>query len=99
MGQSPRPEPELVHRVTAAWRNDLENTPAFLSLAASYVLLGGTAPSLFSVSIAYVGFRVFQAYAQIRALQPHRTIGFLGGVLASLALVVLIGARIWGGAP
>lgn len=96
MGLSPRPEPDLVHRVSAAWRNDLESTPAFLSLAASYVLLGGAASALLAVSVAYVGFRVFQAYAQIAALQPHRTIGFLGGVLASLALVVLIGVQVRG---
>lgn len=99
MGVAPRQEPDVVHRAAGAWRNELESTPAFLSLAAGYVLLGGTAPSLLVVSAAYVGFRMFQAFAQVRALQPHRTIGFLGGVLASLSLAILVGTRIWGGTP
>lgn len=95
MGLSPREEPEAVKLVAAAWRNELENTPAFLSLAAAYVLLGGTAWSLLTVSVAYVGFRCFQAFAQVKTLQPHRTVGFLGGLLACLSLAALVSVRAW----
>lgn len=99
MGLLPREEPDVVHRVSGAWRNELENTPAFLSLAAAHVLLGGDARPLLWGSVVYVLSRSFQGYAHIRALQPHRTIGFLGGVLASLFLTVLNAARVWGAIP
>ena len=95
MSLPPRQEPDVIGRVAAAWRNELESTPAFVSLAAGYVLLGGSALPLLLASVAYVGARSFQAFAQIRALQPQRTIGYLGGVLASASVAVMTGARVW----
>lgn len=95
LGLPPRPEPDVIQRVAGAWRNELENTPAFMSLAAGFVLLGGAPSPLLLAAGVYVGSRSFQAFAQIKALQPHRTIGFLGGVLASAYLAVMTGMRVW----
>ncbi len=91
-GVAPKTEPEIVTRTSEAWRNELENTPAFLSLAAAYVLIGSPPDALLYLCIVFVVARIFQAYAQIRALQPHRMIGYIFGLAAS---VVLSGCIVW----
>ena len=95
MGLPPRSEPELVGRVAAAWRNELESTPAFLALATGYVLIGASGWPLLLSAAAYVTGRLLQAYSQIRGLQPHRTIGYLVGLVASAGLATMLGAQMW----
>jgi prostaglandin-E synthase 1 len=93
LGLAPQSEPDLAVRAAGALRNEGENAPYFLALAVSYALIGGPPVPLLGVSSFYVIARLFQAYAQVRALQPQRTIGYLTGVLATLCLAVLIALR------
>lgn len=94
LGFAPGNEPDIAARAAGALRNEAENTPFFLALAAAHVLLGGTPLPLAIVSSFYVMARLLQGYAQVRALQPQRMMFYLAGVGATLALVVLIAARI-----
>jgi uncharacterized MAPEG superfamily protein len=94
LGLAPQSEPDLAVRAAGALRNEAENTPFFLILAVTYVLLGGPPSPLFAVASLYVTARLYQGYAQIRALQPQRMIGFLAGVLATLCLAALTLLRI-----
>jgi uncharacterized MAPEG superfamily protein len=94
LGLAPQSEPDLAVRAAGALRNEAENTPFFLTLAIAYVLLGGPPSQLFAVASLYVSARLYQGYAQIRALQPQRMIGFLAGVVATLCLVTLTALQI-----
>jgi uncharacterized MAPEG superfamily protein len=93
LGFAPGNEPDIAARAAGALRNEAENTPLFLALAAAHVLLGGAPLPLAIVSSLYVMARLLQGYAQVRALQPQRMIFYLAGVAATFALVVLIAAR------
>lgn len=90
----PQSEPDLAVRAAGALRNEAENAPYFLALAAAYVLIGGPPLPLLGVSLLYVMARLFQGYAQLRALQPQRMIGYLTGTLATLCLAVLTALQI-----
>jgi uncharacterized MAPEG superfamily protein len=95
MGLAPQSEPDLAVRAGGALlRNEAENTPFFLTLAITYVLLGGPPAPLLAVSSLYVTARLYQGYAQIRALQPQRMIGFLAGIAATLCLAVITALQI-----
>lgn len=96
MGVSARAEPEIVGRIGNAWRNEHENTPAFLAVACGYVLLGGASMPLLWVSSVYCVARLLQAYAQIAVLQPHRTVSFIIGLAAAMVLAVLTLILVWG---
>ena len=76
-----------------ALRNEGENAPYFLTLAVVYALIGGPPVPLLGVSSLYVMARLFQGYAQVRALQPQRMIGYLTGAVATLCLAALIALR------
>ncbi len=94
LGLEPQSEPDLAVRAAGALRNEAENAPYFLALAAAYVLIGGPPLPLLGVSSLYVMARLFQGYAQVRALQPQRMIGYLSGTLATLGLAVLTALQI-----
>src|SRR5512132_3610984 len=66
LGLAPQSEPDLAVRAAGALRNEAENTPFFLTLAITYVLLGGPPSPLFVVACLYVTARLYQGYAQIR---------------------------------
>jgi uncharacterized MAPEG superfamily protein len=89
LGLTPQSEPDLAVRAAGALRNEGESTPYFLAMATAYVLIGGPPVPLLGFSSLYVMARLFQGYAQVRALQPQRMIGYLTGTLAMLCLVVL----------
>ncbi len=86
MRRMPAPEPALALRAGDAWRNETENGPFFLALAAAAVLVGAPHLVLGATSIAFVFARAIHAWAQIAALQPLRTLAWIAGVLASLTL-------------
>jgi|GEM_PF-2154050 len=88
MGRTPRPEPALALRANDAWRNETENAPYYLALAAAAVLLGTPVLVLALTSAAFVLARCAHAWAQIAALQPLRSLAWLAGVLATLSLAV-----------
>jgi uncharacterized MAPEG superfamily protein len=94
LGLAPQSEPDLAVRAAGALRNEGENTPYFLALAVVYVLTGGPPFPLLGISSVYVTARLFQSYAQVRALQPQRMIGYLTGTLALLCLAVLTALQI-----
>jgi len=93
LGLAPGDEPDIAARAAGALRNEAENSPIFLALAAAYVLTGGAPMPLAAISSLYVVARLFQGYAQVRALQPQRMIGYLAGVAVTLALAALIAVR------
>ena len=99
MGVASAPEPDIIERINGAWRNELENGPIFLALAASYVLLGGSSGTFFHACSGFVVARVLQSWAQICAMQPLRTIAFLAGLAATLALAALVIMLIWSAQP
>jgi len=89
LGLSPGQEPDVAARAAGALRNEAENAPFFLALAAAYVLIGGAPLPLIIVSSLYVVARLVQAYAQVQALQPQRMIAYIVSVAAILALALL----------
>ena len=91
LGLAPKSEPAV--RAAGALRNEGENAPYFLTLAVIYALIGGPPVPLLGISSLYVMARLFQGYAQVRALQPQRMIGYLTGAVATLCLAVLIALR------
>ncbi|MFM5968185.1 MAG: MAPEG family protein [Micrococcales bacterium] len=90
MGYSPAQEDERIERLARAWRNEAEATPAFLALAIAYVLCGGAAFPFSIICLCFVAGRYSQGWAQFALRQPHRTIAFLLGFAASIALAVLV---------
>ena len=94
LGLAPQNEPDLAVRAAGALRNEGENAPYFLALAVAYVLIGGQPLPLRGLSSLYVSARLFQGYAQVTALQPHRTIGYLMGALATLCLSAMVALQI-----
>lgn len=94
LGLAPQSEPDLAVRAAGALRNEAENTPFFLALATADVLLGGPPLPLLVISCLYVAARLFQGYAQVKALQPQRMIAYLIGVLATLCLAALTAVQV-----
>jgi uncharacterized MAPEG superfamily protein len=96
MGYEPKQEDERIERLSRAWRNETEATPAFLALAFAYVLTGGAAYPFWIICLTFVVGRFVQGWAQVTLRQPHRTIAFLVGLAASIAMVTLVAPRIFG---
>lgn len=96
MGYALAREDERIERLASAWRNELEATPSFLALAFSYVLGGGTAYPFGIICLCFVAARYAQGWAQFTLRQPHRTIAFLLGFAASIALALLVLHNIMG---
>ena len=90
MGYTPAAEDERIERLATAWRNELEATPVFLALAFAYVLGGGRAYPFGIICLCFVAARYAQGWAQFKLRQPHRTIAFLMGFAASIAMTVLV---------
>jgi uncharacterized MAPEG superfamily protein len=90
MGYAPEAEDERIKRLSSAWRNEFEATPAFLALAFVHVLSGGTAHPFWLVCLCFVAGRFAQGWAQFTLRQPQRTIAFLFGMAASIAMAVLV---------
>lgn len=90
LGLTPQSEPDLAVRAAGALRNEAENTPFFLALATTEVLLGGPPLPLLVICCLYVTARLLQGYAQVKALQPQRMIAYLIGAMTTLCLVMLI---------
>ncbi|KAJ3231947.1 hypothetical protein HDU78_007425 [Chytriomyces hyalinus] len=73
--------------------NDLENIPIGLIIAWSS-LLSAYSPKAHSVLvISFAAFRIFHTYSYAKALQPHRAIGWIGGITTAslMALNGLVG--------
>lgn len=92
VGLGPTPEPAVVALIAAAWLNEHESTPTFLSISAAYVLLGGHASPYCFAAVLFVAARVAQGVAQAKRLQPQRTIAYLAGVIATALVAAETGA-------
>jgi uncharacterized MAPEG superfamily protein len=90
MGYAPAAEDWRIERLSGAWRNEFEATPTFLALAFAYVLGGGTACQFGMICLCFVAARYAQGWAQFTLRQPHRTIAFLLGFAASIAMAVSV---------
>lgn len=86
MGRAPQAEPVLARRAGEAWRNETENSPVFLAIAAAAVLLGVSPVQIAAAGAAFLLARLIHAWAQIAALQPLRTLAWLAGLGATAAL-------------
>jgi uncharacterized membrane protein YecN with MAPEG domain len=90
MGYLPAQEDERIKRLGLAWRNETEATPAFVALATAYVLEGGAVYPMSIICVLFVAGRFVHGWAQFSLRQPHRTVSFLVGFGASLAMAVLV---------
>lgn len=75
-----------VQRAARAWRNDLENIPAFLGLGVAYVLVGASpaaAPWLF---VTFTIARIVHTLAYLLGVQPWRTIAYAIGIASLLGM-------------
>lgn len=95
----PAPEPTAAARAGDAWRNETENGPFALGLAAAAVLVGVPWPPLAIACGAFVLARLAHAMAALGTLQPLRTIAWLAGQAATLALAILCALSLWSRLP
>lgn len=83
-----RPQPELLNRADAAWRNDLENIPMFV-IAALCALLSGLPTAAYTILCAtYCGARTLHTLTLLAALQPWRFIFFVVGMSCTCSLFI-----------
>lgn len=84
-----KPEPDILMRASAAWRNDLENIPIFL-VAALCGLLTGVSPSLYGcLVVAFCAGRTVQTVTLLWGKQPWRFLGYFTGQIATGTMFVL----------
>ncbi len=87
-GQTAAEEAPGVRRAARAWLNDLENIPIFLFLAGIYVAAGLSAGVFAIYCIVFTLGRIVHTIAYLNAMQPLRTIAYVVGSLATLALII-----------
>lgn len=93
-GEAVTEEVEMVLRGGRAWRNDLENIPIFLILAWIYVAAGLSTTPFIIYCAVFVIARILHTICYLNAVQPLRTISFVIGSLAMLALIVNLITRL-----
>jgi uncharacterized MAPEG superfamily protein len=93
-GESVTEEVEMVLRGGRAWRNDLENIPIFLILAWIYVAAGLSTTLFIIYCTVFVIARILHTICYLNAVQPLRTISFVVGSLAMLALIINLITRL-----
>jgi glutathione S-transferase len=93
-GETVVEEVEMVLRGGRAWRNDLENIPIFLILAWIYVAAGLSTTPFIIYCAVFVIARIFHTICYLNAVQPLRTISFVIGSLAALALIINLFTRL-----
>jgi len=99
LGLAPAPEPVAAARAGDAWRNETENGPFALGLAAAAVLVGVPWLPLAVACALFILARLAHARAALAALQPLRTIAWLAGQAATLALAGLCALTLWSRLP
>lgn len=84
-----KPQPEILTRADACWRNDLENIPMFI-VAALCGLMAGVPQHLYlPLMVAFCIGRTVQSVSLLLALQPWRFLGYAAGVVSTGAMFVL----------
>lgn len=80
------PQPELLMRAEAAWRNDLENIPWFLFGAVAAVM-AGIDPSVFRfLCVTFCGARTIHTITLLSSRQPWRFLAYMTGVITTMLL-------------
>lgn len=82
------PQPELLTRADAAWRNDHENIPIFLAAALCGLLTGVPLPVYTGLVVAFCVGRSTQTLCLLKGIQPWRFIGFVTGQICTSALFI-----------
>jgi len=82
-------------RAGRAWRNDLENIPAYFAVSLAFVLLGGSATAGAIYFGLYTVFRILHTLALLKGKQPHRFVCHAialasAGVMAAHCVVRLL---------
>ena len=84
-----KPQPELLLRADAAWRNDLETIPMFI-VAALCGLLAGVPSGLYAgLVFLFCVARTVQTAALLLAKQPWRGLGYGAGLVSTGMMFVL----------
>ena len=81
-------DPPAVARVLRAHQNAMANVVPFLILGLLDVLLGASRTAALLVFGTFTGARLVHAVTYVRGMQPWRSIAFIVGSLAMVALVV-----------
>ncbi len=79
---------DLGERAGNAWRNDLENIPAYFAVSLAFVLTGGSATAGMIYFGLYTVARVLHTVSYLKGLQPHRFLSHITSVLATAAMAV-----------
>jgi uncharacterized MAPEG superfamily protein len=85
----------LLGRLSLVWTNDLESIPIFLVLALTYVAAGCWTTGALIYFPLFAFARIAHTVAYLRCMQPARTIAYLAGVLACLAIALHLLAGIF----
>lgn len=84
-----QPQPELLVRADACWRNDLENVPIFI-VAALAGLLAGVPSGLYGILVfAFCAGRTLHTVTMLIGKQPWRFLGYLTGVISTGVMFTL----------
>ena len=81
-------DPPAVARVLRAHQNATANVVPFLILGFLYVLLGPSTTAAVIIFATFTVARLLHSVAYVRGLQPWRTVAFIVGTTATLALMV-----------
>lgn len=87
----------LGERAGRAWRNDLENIPAWFAVSLAFVLVGGSVTMAAIYFGVYTLGRILHTVSLLAGKQPHRFLSHLvslsvAGVTAIHAVVLAMGA-------
>jgi uncharacterized MAPEG superfamily protein len=80
------PQPELLTRADACWRNDLENIPVFLFAALGGLVCGIPLEVYRALIVLFCAGRTLQTVSLLLSLQPWRFIGYLAGQTCTVAM-------------
>lgn len=78
----------IVQRVSAIWRNDLENIPMFLIVGLGFVLADGSAGMALLYFALFSVARIAHTTFYLRPMQPWRTCAYALGVLMTVVVIV-----------
>ena len=81
-----RPQPDLLMRADAAWRNDLENIPMFIVASLCALMTGVSLPLYKACVVSFCAARTLHTPCLLFRWQPWRFLAFASGVAATLVL-------------
>ena len=87
-GSLTQTDPPSVARILRAHRNAQANIYPFLFLGLVFVLAGGGAGTARIIFAIFVVARLLHSYAYLKGKQPWRTVFFIVGGLATIALML-----------